>query len=87
MGAVLDQEVKRILSHKGDLWCLIIFFFFLSSCSELSSCVQGRAGKLPTVRLVHQLPTTCPLLTASNTPQTVQSSLLELLSVTVHLPG
>lgn len=21
------QKVKRILSHKGDLWCLIIFFF------------------------------------------------------------
>lgn len=26
MGAVLDQEVKRLLSHKGALWCLIIFF-------------------------------------------------------------
>lgn len=46
--------------------------------------MQGRVCELPIVKFVHQVPTNCPLLTASDTPNSLkelaETSVIESIS-------
>lgn len=85
-GAVLDQEVKRVLSHKGALWCVIIFFSFWAAALGWAVVCRAEFVSFPW----SSLSTKCLPAALCSRPQTlptVQRSLLKLLSVRVYLLG